>query len=135
MGKGIIRHSRARDLSSDIVSESEGGWLAERTAFFFDLEMLLPHQPIARGFERAKRMVESKLHHVVRRKDRIFWTVSGFYLVVASRDVAQAWTVAERVKEYILAHCVQTQGAPPPSALAVRLASVADLHSFSLRSA
>jgi len=135
MGKGVVRHSRARDLSSDLVSEREGGWLAERIAFFFDLEILLPHQPMARGFESAKRIVESRLHRVVRRKDRIFWTVSGFYLVIASRDVAQAWTVAERVKEHILTYCVQSKDAPPPSALAVRLASTADLHSFSLLSA
>lgn len=111
--------------------------MSQHTVFFFDLELLLPHQPIANGFERAKRLVGNHLRRIVRRKDRILWTVSGFYLVIDCPQYDQALIVAERVKEQILGYFVQPQGTappPPPSPMAMRLVSEADLARFSLAS-
>lgn len=130
MGKGIIRQLRAA-REDEPEAESAGAWLAQRTVLFFDLELLLPHQPMAEGSSRTKLMVENRLQRIVRRRDRIIWTVSGFYLVIASEQSDRALVVAERVRDYILEHCGGSHD-HPLAKRAMRMASPAELERFGL---
>ena len=127
MGKGLIR--RLRDEAPE--AESAGAWLSQRTVWFFDLELLLPHQPMAEGSSRAKLMVENRLQRIVRRRDRIIWTVSGFYLLIASDQTDRALIVAERVRDYIVEHCGGCHD-HPLAKRAMRMASPAELERFGL---
>ena len=134
MDKSDIKHP-AKQLAAADRAGVDAAWMSQHTVFFFDLELLLPHQPIASGFERAKVLVGSHLRRIVRRKDRVLWTVSGFYLVIDCPKYDQALIVAERVKEQILAQFLQPQStASPQSAMAMRLVSETDLGRFSLAS-
>ena len=133
MGKGVIRQLRAaREQAPDLRSGGVGP--QQRTTFFFNLEPLLPHPPVANGFSRTRLMVESRLQRIVRRRDRIVWTARGFYLVIASDHFDRALVVAERVRDHILEHCAGLHELPLAK-LAMRVASPSELEGFGLMSA
>ncbi len=68
------------------------------TSFFFDLKLMLPAGMTGSDYHRAREAVERRLLRIVRKKDRVVWTADGFFLLVATTDVARAGAAAERVE-------------------------------------
>jgi hypothetical protein len=79
------------------------GFPEDVTSFFFDLKLMLPAGITGPDFHLARQAVERRLLRVVRKKDRVVWTADGFFLLVATTDVARAGAAAERVEQDVTA--------------------------------
>jgi hypothetical protein len=104
MGKGGFRHQRVDTAWSRRERRRHAGErISQRAIFFFDLERLLPQKLAPHERQRARQTAEHRLQRMVRKKDRIVWTASGFYLLIGSVDPDQAFAAAERVRHDIVA--------------------------------
>lgn len=110
MGKGNVYHGvEGREgmhavparFDSGIPRRFEdlvAGFPEDVTSFFFDLKLMLPAGMTGSDYHRAREAVERRLLRIVRKKDRVVWTADGFFLLVATTDVARAGAAAERVE-------------------------------------
>jgi hypothetical protein len=97
MGKG--RHRTRRERFEDHGHGAD----TDAASFFFDLKLLLPPGMTEHDVQVARQKIEHRLQRTLRKKDRVFWTAGGFFLLIATSHPARAGAAAERVQEDLAA--------------------------------
>jgi len=95
MGKGrhprLNRHQRFEDHALTPQDEA--------SSFFFDLKLMLPPGMTAHDVQQARQTIEHRLQRILRKKDRIVWTASGFFISIGTEHPARAAAAAERIHQ------------------------------------